>query len=364
MRLFRYLGRKFLLTFLMVFGVFFGILVLIDLVEQVRKSAGSGASLGQSAVLALLNAPQGLYQILPLVMLFAGIALFLSLARTSELVVVRAVGVSALRALVAPVSGAVLFGLLTIMVLNPMVTATSRKYDELSRSYRNNGQNILSVSQEGLWLRQGGDGGQWVIRAARANADGTHLFGATFLGFGADGAPDRRIEAREALLGPGAWELTDARDWPLTAENPELEAQTHARLTLSSELTAQEIRDSFEEPSAIGFWELPDFIRKLERAGFSSRYHQVWFQMALATPVFFVAMLLTGGAFTMRHTRLGKTGVMVLAAVLCGFLLFFLRNFAQVLGENAQIPVLLAAWGPPVAGVLFSLGLLLHMEDG
>jgi lipopolysaccharide export system permease protein len=40
------------------------------------------------------------------------------------------------------------------------------------------------------------------------------------------------------------------------------------------------------------------------------------------------------------------------------------RNFAQILGENGQIPVMLAAWGPPVATLLLPLGLLLHLEDG
>ena len=47
-----------------------------------------------------------------------------------------------------------------------------------------------------------------------------------------------------------------------------------------------------------------------------------------------------------------------------GFTLYFIRNFAQILGESGQIPVLLAAWGPPVASILLPLGLLLHLEDG
>ena len=68
--------------------------------------------------------------------------------------------------------------------------------------------------------------------------------------------------------------------------------------------------------------------------------------------------------FTMRHTRFGRTGQMVLAALLLGFTMFFLRNFAQILGESGQIPVFMAAWAPPVAAVLMSLGILLHMEDG
>ena len=49
---------------------------------------------------------------------------------------------------------------------------------------------------------------------------------------------------------------------------------------------------------------------------------------------------------------------------LWGFALYFMRNFAQILGENGQIPVALAAWGPPAAAVLLPISLLLHLEDG
>jgi lipopolysaccharide export system permease protein len=75
-------------------------------------------------------------------------------------------------------------------------------------------------------------------------------------------------------------------------------------------------------------------------------------------------MVMIGAGFTMRHVRFGRTGVMVLMALMMGFAVFFIRNFAQVLGDRGQIPVALAAWSPPVAAILMSLGLLLHLEDG
>jgi lipopolysaccharide export system permease protein len=86
--------------------------------------------------------------------------------------------------------------------------------------------------------------------------------------------------------------------------------------------------------------------------------------MELAQPLLLAGMVLLAAGFTLRHARFGRTGVMVLGAVMAGFAIFFLRNFAQVLGDNGQIPVALAAWSPPVATVLMSLGLLLHLEDG
>jgi lipopolysaccharide export system permease protein len=47
-----------------------------------------------------------------------------------------------------------------------------------------------------------------------------------------------------------------------------------------------------------------------------------------------------------------------------GFSLYFLRNFAQILGENGQLPEIWAAWIPPIAAIGLSLSFLLHTEDG
>lgn len=136
-----------------------------------------------------------------------------------------------------------------------------------------------------------------------------------------------------------------------------------AQLELPSALTQDRIIDSFGKPEYISLWDLPGFINQLEEAGFGARY-AVWFQMELSRPLFLVALVMVAAAFTMRHARLSNTGISVLIAVMLGFTLHYIRNFAQILGENGQIPVYLAAWAPPVASFMLAAGILLHMEDG
>ncbi|MBE2275731.1 MAG: LPS export ABC transporter permease LptG [Rhodobacteraceae bacterium] len=360
-----YIARRFLATVGLVFLVFFGILMLVDMIEQLRRFSGAGVGLAQAFRLSLLNVPDTLYRILPLIFVMGSIALFLALARSSELVVIRAAGRSALRFLVTPVVVSLAIGLLAVGVLNPMVAATSKAYADLRAHYTEGGASVLSVGDTGLWLRQGGGYGQTVIHAARANLDGTELSAVTFLTFGRDGVPATRIEAREARLIQGAWILDGAKMWPLSASNPEAAAEHWADGTrLPSDLTPERIRDSFGTPSSVPIWQLPGYIRGMDRAGFSTISYRLWFQMELAQPLLLTAMVLVAAGFTMRHARFGRTGILVLYAILSGFALFFLRNFAQALGESGQIPVLLAAWSPPVAAVLLALGLLLHLEDG
>ena len=362
-----YFARRFAMSFLMLSFIFFCLIVLIDLVEQVRKFRREEiVGFPELIQLTLLNAPRAMNEILPLIMILATILLFIGLARTSELVITRAAGRSALRALLAPIAVALIIGGIAVTLLNPIVAATTNRYGVLENRYLSDGAATLSISDEGLWLRQGSRREQTVIRASRANAEASILYDVTFMAFDTEnGNPIRRVQAASAKLLPGEWELRKAKIWPLEpGTNPEVNAEAHDTLNVPSSLTLDRIRNSLGTRSSISVWDMPRFIAQLERAGFSSRRHQVWYHAELARPLFLTAMVLIASAFTMRHTRFGGTGIAVLTAVLVGFSLYFIRNFAQILGENGQLPVLLAAWAPPVAAVMLALGLLLHAEDG
>jgi len=364
MILHRYIALRFLRAFGIVMAVFVAILLPIDMADQLRRI---GSDHGFSAVLelALLNLPRSLNGLMPLFVILAALVLFLGLARTSELVVIRAAGRSALKAAASPVAVAVLIGLLSLLILNPLVASTARQYDLTLARLLGQESRTVSVSGQGLWLRQGVQSEQTVIRAAATNFDGTHLFNASFFTFDANGQMLERMDAAEAILERGAWTLSNVKRWPLAGSaNPEADAQEFATLTLPSTLTAEQIRDSFGSPETIPIFELPAFIRQLNAAGFAALQHRTWFQMQLSSPLLLAAMVLIGAGFTMRHTRFGKTGVMVLSAILLGFAVVFLRRFAEVLGETGQVSATLVAWTPPVAAILLALGLLLHTEDG
>ena len=136
------------------------------------------------------------------------------------------------------------------------------------------------------------------------------------------------------------------------------------KLSLSTNLSQDQILNSFSDPRSINFWSIPDFIKKLEISGFSATRHKLFYQNELSRPLFLIAMMLIGATFAMRYTKFNQAGLLILISVLVGFVLFSLERVAITLGEAQQIPILLSAYGPPTIGILVSLGLLLHLEDG
>ncbi|WP_037316043.1 LPS export ABC transporter permease LptG [Ruegeria halocynthiae] len=362
----RYFARRFMQSFLVIGGIFLTLLILIDLIEQVRRFDSENLSFGRLLHLTLLNTPAAISEMLPLLVILSTIALFVGLARSSELVVTRATGRSGIRALLAPVMLALGIGALAVALLNPIAAATSEEYKRLADTYRNKGGSTLSISSEGLWLRQGSQNGQSVIHArGTSNGDTLKLDRVTMITFAQDGKPTRQIDAELAELKGGNWVLHNAKIWPLEdGVNPEINAVEHRQLEVPTTLTRQRILDTLGQQDSVSVYDLPQLIRDLREAGFSTKQYEVWLQVQLARPLFLVAMVMIGAAFTMRHVRFGGTGIAVLSAVLLGFSIYFVRNFAQILGENGQLPIFVAAWAPPFAAILLSLGLLLHAEDG
>lgn len=373
MMLSAYVARRFARWLIMISLIFMAILFLIEMVEQVRRFADEGVGLTGAAALAALNITGSFYSILPLITVLAGIALFLGLSRTSELIAIRASGRSGLRIIAAPALTAAIFGGLAVAILNPMVAATGKQYQVMVAQIEAHGGDIVSLGDAEVWLRQGlrvpgpedsSEMGQVVIRATRASHDATTLYDATFMLFTPEQGPIGRIDARQATLKDGNWLLTDTKEWPLTAPNPEIAARNVASREIPTELSAERIRDGFGSPDTVTFWELPGYIDLLERAGFSAQRHKVWLQMELARPLLMAAMVIIAAVFTMRHMRGRKMGALVLGAFAAGIALFFLRNLAQVLGDNGDIPPILAGWAPPLVAILFALGALLQLEDG
>lgn len=364
MTLSRYLLAGFVRALLVVFSVILLIVALFGSVDDLRRYGDSAAQKSDILRLTALGMPQTLYEIFPLVLMLASLTLFLRLSRTSELVVMRAAGISAIRLIAVPVITSVVLGYLSISMVNPFVAATLREGQQLEEEIENRRASFLSFSSEGIWLRQADAEGQTVIQAARSNVSGTILSRVTMHRFDEGGTLYSRIEAPVARLTNGAWRIDVATVWEADQDGRFEQTLSQSRYDLPTSLTTEQILESFTAPEMIGFWDLPGFISEIENAGFSGLRHRLFLQSELARPALFAAMVLIGATFSLRPQRFGQTGVMILVAILAGFALYFFKDFAETLGAQGQIPIFVSVWAPSLSAILFALGLLLHLEDG
>lgn len=358
-----YLLRRLAVNFILVSGIFFGMMLLVDMIEQMRRLSSRSPAFLDVLHLSLLNTPRNYHEILPLILLLAAMWLGLTWSRNSEFVIIRASGKSVGRLLALPVLVVLLTSAGLVAAINPIVAATSRAFDASFAELRGRTSSAALLSGRNIWLRQATQDGYDVIHAQEARNFGATLLDVTILRFNPEGILRTRLRAAQAELVPGEWHIAQARIWDLQALNPEQAAIDAPTTRLPTDLTLERIRDSFGTAQNIPIFALPGFIADLERAGFAAREHRIRLHLELSLPVMLTAMAVLALVLNVTHMRAGKVGRRILLTIMAGFALFFLRNFARVLGETGQIPVLLAAWGIPVAAFLLALGLMLNLEE-
>lgn len=368
-----YIARRFLWAVVAAFVAVLMLVVVVDMVELLRSNKAGRAGFFDLLVMAFLHAPSITIAAAPFTVLLAAMVSFAVLARRSELVVTRAAGVSVWRLIMPALVVAALLGVVSFAVYNPIASAFAARFETLEQRYFDRTSSRLVVASGGLWLRQGSEKGQTVIRARRASSSIQRLWDVSVFQFDDQDRLYRRLDARTALLEYRQWRLGGVMRWDLldstrkgtaSAAIVETRAVEMAETRIETDLTVEHIHDSFAAPETISFWKLPGFIKALEDSGFSSNRHRMHWYALVSAPLVFVAMVLIGAAFSMRHARFGGLGIMALGCVIAGFGFFFLSDIASALGGSGAVPVVLAAWAPPVSAMLFALGLLLHLEDG
>jgi len=357
----RYFSRLFLSAVGISFLICLAIIFLADFVELLRRTT-SKDDIGLSIVIsmALLRLPSLGAEVLPFAVLIGGMASLLRLNRSQELVVARAAGVSVWQFLMPAVFVAFFIGVIAVTVYNPVAATMVSQFGQLESKYIKGRASLLSVAQTGFWLREADATGKSVVHALRGSStDGIELQDVIIFRYTIDDVFSGRLDAASAVLRPGYWQLTDA--W---LAEPTGQPTFHDTYQLPTELQPERVHESFNRPETISFWDLPEFIELAEEAGFSARQHRIHFYSLLASPILFCTMVLVAATFSMRISRLGGVGQLVVAAIFAGFMLFFLTRLSLAFGSSGIIPPILAAWAPTLIAMLLGLSALFHLEDG
>ncbi len=338
---------------------------LIFLIEYVSisKNLGAKADVSGLSVIGLMleKSPGSILVLLPFAFLFGSLFAFVNLNRRSELIAMRAAGVSAWRFVTPAAILAFAFGLMTIGVFNPVASRLSDHYDKVVGQISHD----ADVKDMGaIYLRQGEGSQQIVIRAESQDKVIGHLKGVTFWVYDIDAKQvpvfRKRIDAQEATLRAGFWQLKNARE--ASVEGPAVPA--YDVLTIPSNLDPQKAFKKYASTQAVPFWRLPGLINQNRISGFSTAMYELKLHQLLSTPLMFAAMTALGAVFSLRLMRLGGMTGLVISGISLGFVIFFVNQLFSSMGKAGVIPIFLAGWSPAVLAMLAAMTLIVYTEDG
>ncbi len=347
-----YIGRSVLLAIL---GVTF-LLVSLDLlfallteVEELRASY----QLPQAIEFVLLTAPRRLYDMLPTGTLLGCLIALGALANNSELVVMRASGVSLLQILWATLRPVLLVALVGFLV-GEYVAPYTEQIAQSSRAVALGSGKAL-YSRYGVWHREGSE----YIHVNAVEPSG-RLFDVARFRFDDTGRLVQASHARTALFQGDHWFMEDVEVTEFGQR--EARASTFDSLDWYTSLTPgllTLLTMDAEDLSVTGLWRYANYLAE---QGLDSTPYFLAFWNKLMQPLMMCAMVFIAISYVFGPLRQVTMGSRILAGIVTGLAL---RYFEELTGTAAlvyQFSPLLAAVVPVAIGV--SIGLLAMRRAG
>ncbi|MQT11718.1 LPS export ABC transporter permease LptG [Segnochrobactrum spirostomi] len=355
-----YLSTRFARWIIGVFLVGAALVFIVDFFELMRRAGDRpDFSIAEAALISLMRTPSLTERVLPFAALFGGMAAFVGLTRRSELVVIRAAGVSIWQFLAPAVLVTAFIGLFAALAYNPAAAWLKEKSDVLSLDLLGREQLVMLQTTQEVWLRQRGDGEDSVLHADQVTAGGTQLTGVTIFVFDEAGNFLKRIEADHAVYERDHWRLTKA-----IVYTPDAAPHPMATTEIATEIRPTEILEQIAQPDAVSFWQLPGLIDRAERAGLAVYPYRLQFQSLLSLPVLLSSMIVIAATVSLRVSRFGGTGRLVASGVAAGFVLYVATEIARDFGSVGIISPTISAWSPGIVAALLGSTILLNVEDG
>lgn len=336
----RYIGRRVASGIL---GALVILLILISFVALVEElgDVGKGRYTTPDAFLyVLLQAPRRLYEIFPITVLLGSLAGLGGLASHSELVAMRAAGVSVVAILWAALKAGLLL-MVAVVALGELVAPESDQYAESMKASAISQQATLRTKY-GFWAR---DGESFVnIREILPGARLQDIYIYEF-------TPERRLRlathAAFALYQGDHWELHDIQQSQFLEDR--VVSHTLERASWDSLLNPGLLRVVTVRPAMLSAWGLYRYIRFLNDNGQSAIPYEAAFWGKLAMPLSTLAMVLLTAPFVFGVLRNLGIGQRIFAGSLIGVVFFLLNRVFEHMTLVYGLPPLFAAFFPTLA---------------
>lgn len=359
---FSYLVQRTLFGVLGLFTVIWLLVVSVDLVEAMREVGKvEGAGFSEAIRMTLYRTPQLILTLSPFVFLFGTLWAFGQMAKSSEVAVMRAAGLSVWRLVAPPVVLSIAAGIATILLFDPVAAELAGRAQAIKNDMRGKKANMVESFRDGIWLRQEQDGISAIIHASTYDPDSQSLSGVTVWRHTTDGVFRDRWDAPHGEVNETTFVLHDVRRTTLLREAEPI--RPVESFDISIDLRA--LREDKAKPDALSVWELPDFTQVMSSAGMSTTEYQLRFHDLWSLPVRLAAMALIACAFALgMNARVGGTAALMGVGIGTGFALFILSELSTAIARANIVPIIIASWAPSMLAVVFAVTLLLYREDG
>jgi len=340
----RYIAKSILTSTFLVLLILLGLYTFMDFVAELEDLGKGEYHLKEALSYILLSMPKRIYELLPIAALLGCVLGLGNLASQSELVAMRAAGVS-----VQQINKAVMIVAICLMLVAVFVGEVLRPpLEQRAREIQSTAQTgtVGARSEHGFWTRDG-----LHFNHIRSILPDGRFADISIYEFDEQHRLRVVTKAQEAYYEGTTWALSDVVQSTIDEQGVQVRSIAHARWR--SQLNPGMVNIVLVPPEFLPLWSLLDYIRYLKDNRQAAAQYEIAFWMKIMMPISSAVMVFLAVPFVFGSLRSTPIGGRILVGSLAGIGFHLLNQSFQHLGiVFGFFPWLTAAFPTAVFAIL------------
>jgi lipopolysaccharide export system permease protein len=343
-----YLIRLFLKKIFNSFIVFFALIFILNLFEEISFFKSSEVNFFFPVLIGGLNVPATIFEIFPFIFLISTQFFFLDIINKNELDILKTSGLSNIRILRTLFLTSFALGLMLVAGFYTLSSKSKFIYLDIKNSYSTDNKYLAVVKESGLWIKDEINNNILIITSNEIIGD--LLIDVSIHEFDKDFNLIRVIQSKEADISNYEWVIKNAlisKDNRTTRLNEEMTLLTH--------FDKVKINSMFSNLSSLNIPQLLRLRKDYKSLGYSSSSVDTHLHKLYSLPLFVSIMTIIVSIIMFNNKRNASIIFHLILGIFLSVIIYYLYFLFNLLGENGKMPIILSIYLPFVILVLIAL---------
>ena len=342
-----YLLKKFIRKILTVSGVFFVLVIIVNLIEEANFLKNTDSNFFTPLILTILNSPSLLNEMMPFIFLISTQFFFIDIYENKEIFTLKQFGLDNFAILKFLSLISFILGILIVTLFYNFSSILKNQYLKIKNNYTTDSKYLAVITKNGLWIKDNSENGTVIVNADKI--ENNHLFNLSITKLNKEFEIEKNIIAEKSNVNDFTWEIYNA---VVTESNNS--SKKFKTLAFESNFNSERINNLFSDLSSLTFFELQKLKEDYKEIGYSIDDIDIQAHKYYSLPFLLMAMTIVSIIIMINNKFKNNLLINILIGIFFSVLIYYISHFSNILGSNGKLPIILSVWFPVFILLLIS----------
>jgi len=335
----KYLVKTYFYHFIIVSMVFLSLGFILNFFEELKFFNDHKAGAYYPFLLAFLNTPSILFELLPFIFLITTKFFYIYLNDRNEIEILKNNGVSYFKILTVLSVSTLLMGVVILLTYYTFSSNLKYHYYNLKNNFTEQNEYLAVVNESGLWIKEEINETINIIHAKQFKENLIEKI--TITQTDPKFKMPNTIIAEKADISKKLWNLINVKIINFNGEKESL-----SNFEYKSSFNGEIVANLFSNLNSLNLYQLYELSENYTKIGYSTTNVMIHLNKLYSMPIFFLLMTILGFLIMIKFKFIKTKFFTVIIGVIVSVTVYYINYFSSLFGSNETLPIGISIWLP------------------